>query len=105
MTTETLRSASRTILKQNFLVLFGNFSDDEYYNLPSHLGNELWVLDNLSKNYQVFSARLLHLLEIGADEWWLAVSKYAEYLIHCSDILPQEFIRQEMVKTLEAKVD
>lgn len=86
-------------------VLFCNLSDDKYYNLPSHIGKGLWVLDKRAKSYQVFSARLSHILDIRPDEWWTTVSENVEYLIHCSnDILPQESISYEMIKTLETKI-
>jgi surface carbohydrate biosynthesis protein len=62
-------------------VLFCNFSEDEYFDVPSGYSEGPWALRDPSGDYEKFAATLKSLENMHQEQWRAASRKMSEYFV------------------------
>ena len=83
-------------------VLFCNFSNDKYYDMPDGKSHGPWALSNPDVTYSEFSKRL-DLLYSMTDSQWLDLTRCIgqEFVQIADDSMPQDILANEIKSGLE----
>ena len=82
-------------------VLFCNFSENPYYDVPGRYRDGVWSLSGGDVNYGMFSKRLDELFQMTTEEWASLTREMAEYFVHeDSGRLPQDVLTEQIGELL-----
>ena len=82
-------------------VLFCNFSENPYYDVPGSYRDGVWSLSGGDVNYRRFSQRLDKLFQMTTEEWVSLTQEMAEYFVHeDSGMLPQDVLADQIGELL-----
>jgi len=84
-------------------VLFCNFSDDEYFNIPSGYSDGPWALRDSAKQYKKFEQALRNIENMNQKEWRSVSRKMGEYFVSPEHVSPTIRIFNEEVDHLISK--
>lgn len=79
-------------------VLFCNFSEDKYFDVPSGYSEGPWALRDSARDYEKFAAVLQSLENMSQEEWRMASQKMAEYFVSPEHISPTVKIFNEEIQ-------
>jgi len=86
-------------------VVFCNFSNEEYYDVPGASKEAPWVICDPNPTYSKFKAELQFVFETSREKWVESTGKDAQHLVTTSDVLlPQELLRREVGETVSGKL-
>ena len=82
-------------------VLFCNFTNDEYYDVPSGYADGIWSLRGDNIDYKKVADTLSKIYALDGEEWNRQVQKMAQYFV-CADksVFPQTVLKSEVSKFL-----
>ena len=87
-------------------VLFCNFSNDKYYDIPSGYTDGIWSLRGADVRYTDFRERVSKIYDLSETEWRTSTQEMAQYFVQTPiSPLPQEILKEEINRTLVAKPD
>jgi len=82
-------------------VLFCNFTNDEYYDVPSGYADGIWSLRGSGVTYDEFRDRLAVVSELSNTEWLQLTQNMAQFFVQGGDQpLPQQILREEIDRVL-----
>ncbi len=82
-------------------VLFCNFTNDEYYDVPSGYADGIWSLRGDNIDYEKVVDTLSKIYLLDEEEWNRQVQEMAQYFVQTRiSPLPQEILRDEINRTL-----
>ena len=79
-------------------VLFCNFSEDKYFDVPSGYSEGPWALRDPTKGYEKFAAVLQSLENMTQEDWRMASQKMGEYFVSPEHISPTVKIFNEEIQ-------
>ena len=82
-------------------VLFCNFTNDEYYDVPSGYADGIWSLRGSGVTYGEFRDRVAVVSELSSTEWLQLTQNMAQFFVQGGDQpLPQQILREEIDRVL-----
>ena len=82
-------------------VLFCNFTNDEYFDVPSGYADGIWSLRGDSIDYEKIVDALLKIYSLDGEEWSRQVQEMAQYFVYADkSVFPQTVLKSEVSKFL-----
>ena len=82
-------------------VLFCNFTNDEYYDVPGGYADGIWSLRGDDINYGKFIDTLEKIYLLDDEEWNRQVQEMAQYFVYANkSVFPQTVLKSEVSKIL-----
>ena len=80
-------------------VIFCNFTDDEYYDVPSMDEDAPWIIKGSATTYALFAKKLENAYQMSRREWRKVTDRDAQNFVNTSvSTLPQEVLRREVTR-------
>ena len=87
-------------------VLFCNFTNDEFYDIPSGYADGIWALRGPAVRYPEFRERLSKIYDLSDTEWLALTQEMGQYFVQTRiSPMPQEILREEINRMLFAGSD